>query len=118
MPVPLWCKELLGAWLLHAGVGEGKVFRRLLKGGTRQDVAVTANVVWYAVKRCAALARLSHLAPHDLRRYARGSVMVLEQIQFLLGYASVKTTEIYRMQANLRETINDRLGIALSIDVA
>jgi integrase len=53
IPVPSWSKELLDAWLRHSGVSEGKVFRRVLKGGTRQEAGVTANVVWYAVKRCA-----------------------------------------------------------------
>jgi site-specific recombinase XerC len=33
VPVPSWSKELLNAWLRHSGVSEGKVFRRVLKGG-------------------------------------------------------------------------------------
>jgi site-specific recombinase XerC len=45
VPVPSWCKELVDAWLRHSGVSDGKVFRRLLKTGTRQDAGVTANVV-------------------------------------------------------------------------
>jgi site-specific recombinase XerC len=51
VPVPSWCKQLIDAWLQYSGVSDGKVFRRLLKGGTRQEAGVTANVVWYAVKR-------------------------------------------------------------------
>src|SRR5260370_7089364 len=51
VPVPSWSKELLNAWLRHSGVNEGKVFRRVLKGEKRQEAGVTANVVWYAVKR-------------------------------------------------------------------
>src|SRR5882724_9645803 len=68
IPVPSWSKELLDAWLRHSGVIEGKVFRRVLKGGTRQEAGVTANVVWYAVKRCASQTGIANLAPHDLRR--------------------------------------------------
>jgi site-specific recombinase XerD len=56
VPVPSWSKELLNAWLQHSGVSEGKVFRRVLKSGKRQEAGVTANVVWYAVKRCASQA--------------------------------------------------------------
>src|SRR5260370_4903826 len=67
LPMPSWCKELIDAWLRHSGVSEGKVFRRVLKGGIRQEAGVTANVVWYAVKRCACQAGLANLAPHDLR---------------------------------------------------
>jgi hypothetical protein len=51
----------------HSGVSEGKVFRRVLKGGMRQEADVTANVAWYAVKRCACQAGIANLAPHDLR---------------------------------------------------
>jgi hypothetical protein len=36
---------------------------------------VTANVVWYAVKRCASQAGIANLAPHDLRRYAESGIM-------------------------------------------
>jgi integrase len=79
IPVPSWSKELLDAWLPHSGVIEGKVFRRVLKGGTRQEAGVTANVVWYAVKRCASQAGIANLVPHDLRRYAPACAMVVEE---------------------------------------
>ena len=62
IPVPSWSKELLDAWLRHSGVREGKVFRRVLKGGTLREAGVTANVVWYAVKRCACQAGITNLA--------------------------------------------------------
>jgi hypothetical protein len=51
MPTGLW--ELVDVWLRHSKVSEGKVFGRVLKNGARQDAGGTANVVWYAVKRCA-----------------------------------------------------------------
>jgi integrase len=68
VPVPWWAKELVDTWLRHSGVSDGKVFRQVLKGGMLQPSGVTANVVWYAVKRCAELAGIKNLAPHDLRR--------------------------------------------------
>jgi site-specific recombinase XerD len=68
VPVPAWCKGLVDAWLCESGVSEGKVFRRILKNGARQDAGVTANVVWYAVRRCAKRVGIDNLAPHDLRR--------------------------------------------------
>ena len=74
IPVPSWSKELLDAWLRHSGVIEGKVFRRVLKGGTRQEAGVTANVVWYAVKRCASQAGIANLAPHDPSSHLRPPV--------------------------------------------
>jgi integrase len=63
VPVPSWSKQLLDAWLRHSGVSDGRVFRRVSKLGKRQEAGVTANVVWYAVKRCARQAGIANLAP-------------------------------------------------------
>jgi site-specific recombinase XerD len=104
-------------------VNEGKVFRRVLKNGERQDAGVTANVVWYAVKRCAKRAGIGNLAPHDLRRscarLCHGCGGELEQIQFLLGHASVQTTERYvGCKQKLKEAVNDRFVVSLAHDAA
>lgn len=61
-PVPAWCKGLVDVWLRHSGVSEGKMFRRALKNGAQQNAGVTANVVWYAVKRYAKRAGIDNLA--------------------------------------------------------
>lgn len=55
------------------------------------------------------------IAPHDLRRTCAKLCHVnggeLEQIQFLLGHASVLTTERYLgCKQNLEEPVNDRFG--------
>jgi integrase len=122
VPVPTWCKGLV-VWLRHSGVSEGRVFRRVLKNGARQDAGVTANVVWYVVKRCAKLAGIDHPAPHDLRRSCARLCHLyggeLEQIQFLLGHSSVQTTERYiGCKQNLREAVNDRFEISMVRDAA
>jgi integrase len=78
VPVPSWCKALVDAWLRHSGVSEGKVFRRVLKGGVLDGAGVTVNVVWYAVKRCAGRAGLSNLAPTIFVAHAPGSAMSAE----------------------------------------
>jgi integrase len=121
--VPSWSKELIDARLLHSGVSEGKVFRQVFKGGVIQPSGVTANVVWYAVKRCAGQVGIGNLAPHDLRRtcarLCHGSGGELEQIQFLLGHASVQTTERYiGSKQKLQDAVNDRLGISVASDSA
>src|SRR5579863_9558431 len=118
VPVPLWSKQLLDSWLSHSGVSEGQVFRRVLKVGKRQEAGVTANVVWYAVKRCARQAGIPNLAPHDLRRscarLCHDCSGELEQIQFLLGHASVQTTERYiGSKQQFQDAVNDRLGISV-----
>jgi integrase/recombinase XerD len=123
VPIPSWSKDLLNVWLQHSGVSEGKVFRRVLKGGMRQEAGVTANVVWYAVKRCVRQAGISNLAPHDLRRtcarLCHGCGGELEQIQLLLGHASVQTAERYiGSKQKFQDAVNDRLGISVACETA
>src|SRR5271167_1469087 len=76
-------------------------------------VLLNKKVVWYAVRDCSKRIGLEHLAPHDLRRtcarlcHTHGGE--LEQIQFLLGHASVLTTERYLgCQQNLGHPVNDK----------
>jgi len=119
VPIPSWCKELVDTWLRHSGVNEGRVFRRALKGGIVEGTGVTANVVCYTVKRCAGDVGINNLAPHDLRRtcarLCHGCGGELEQIQFLLGHASVQTTERYiGSKQKLQDAVNDRLGISVA----
>ena len=76
------------------------------------------DVVWYAVKRYAKRIGPDHLAPHDLRRtcarLCHEAGGELEQIQFLLGHASVQTTERYiGCKQNLKEAVNDRFQFSL-----
>ena len=118
VPVPIWCKSLIDTWLRGSRVTEGKVFRRVSKNGTRQNDGVKTDVVWYAVKRYAKRIGLDYLAPHDLRRtcarLCHEAGGELEQIRFLLGHASVQTTERYiGCRQNLREAVNDRFEISL-----
>jgi integrase len=70
------------------------------------------------VKGAARHAGIRDLAPHDLRRtcarlcHTAGGE--LEQIQFLLGHASVQTTERYLgCKQKLSQAVNDDLGLEL-----
>jgi integrase len=117
VPIPTWCNKLIDLWLQSAHVTQGKVFERASKDGTKQDNEITTSVVWSAVKRYAKQIGIAHLAPHDLRRtcarLCHDAGGELEQIQFLLGHASVQTTERYiGCRQNFREAVNDRLRIS------
>jgi integrase len=119
VPVPDWCKALIDSWLRASGVIEGKVFRRIWKNRTERSSGVTTDVVWSAVKQYAKRIGIDHLAPHDLRRtcarLCHGAGGELEQIQFLLGHASVQTTERYiGCRQKLKEAVNDRFRILLA----
>jgi integrase len=119
VPVPTWVKELVDRWMLAAKVTEGHVFRAVSRHGTAWGRGISENVVWYVVRQCALRLGLEHLAPHDLRRTCAKLCHVnggeLEQIQFLLGHASVLTTERYLgCKQNLEEPVNDRFGCLFS----
>jgi site-specific recombinase XerD len=102
-----------------ADVTDGRIFRAVSRQGTAWGKGVSENVVWYVVRNCAQRMQLDHLAPHDLRRTCAKLCHVnggeLEQIQFLLGHASVLTTERYLgCKQNLEEPVNDRFGCLFS----
>ena len=75
-------------------------------------------MVWYVVRQCRRRVGLEHIAPHDLRRtcaklcHSNGGE--LEQIQFLLGHASVLTTERYLgCKQNLGHPVNDLFDLKI-----
>ena len=81
------------------------------------------DIVWRAVKRWARRAGIENLTPHDLRRgcarLCHGAGGELEQFQFLLGDASVQTTERYiGCKQKLKAAFNDRFRISLTNDAA
>jgi site-specific recombinase XerD len=69
------------------------------RGDQVQGSALSEKVVWQLLQGYAATAGVPGIAPHDLRRtcakLCRAAGGELEQIQLLLGHASVQTTERY-----------------------
>jgi len=113
VPIPSWVKEAIDQWASAAGIKEGRLFRAVSRSGRAWGHGITQNVVWYVVKVCCEQAGLERIAPHDLRRtcakLCHTSGGELEQIQFLLGHASVQTTERYLgCKQNLGQPVNDR----------
>jgi integrase len=93
----MWVKEAVDRWMVEAKISGSRVFRAVSRHGTPWGKGISESVIWYVVRRSAERAQLDHLAPQDLRRTcaklchtAGGEI---EQIQFLLGHASVLTTE-------------------------
>ena len=112
VPIPVWVKAALDEWTAEAGITQGRIFRAVGRAGKVWGNGVSQNVVWYVVKTCCERAGLQHIAPHDLRRtcakLCHSSGGELEQIQFLLGHASVQTTERYLgCKQNLGHPVND-----------
>ena len=99
IPVPTWVKVAMDAWTSAAGVADGFIFRPVNRAGRVQGVGLSEKVVWQLLQGYAAAAGVPGIAPHDLRRscakMCRAAGGELEQIQLLLGHASVQTTERY-----------------------
>jgi integrase len=118
VPVPNWVKVLIDEWADAARIREGKIFRAINKSGRLWGSGITEKVVWWTVLEYSKPLGFENLAPHDLRRtcakLCRASGGDLEQIQLLLGHASIQTTERYLgTKQNLANAVNDHLGIEL-----
>lgn len=112
VPVPGWVKQTLDTWMREAAITEGLVLRSL-KGVSISPNAVMNLVMGYG-------RQLGwKLTPHDLRRtcakLCRSAGGELEQIQLLLGHASIQTTERYLgTRQNLVDAPNDRIDCGTS----
>jgi integrase/recombinase XerD len=120
VPMPVWVKVAIDAWTTPAGVTDAHVFRSVNRGGHPLGAALSEKVVWQMLRPYAAVAGVPGIAPHDCRRTAaklcRAAGGELEQIQLLLGHASVQTTERYLgTKQDLVHAPND--GIKLRVAV-
>jgi integrase/recombinase XerD len=123
VPVPLWVKQLLDRWLAAAAITEGPLFRTLRKGGAlgRDGKPLSDDLIYTLVRRSGAAISHPQLTPHDLRRtcakLCRKAGGDLEQIQLLLGHASIQTTERYLgTKQDLVQAVNDRVKIRVGVD--
>lgn len=117
--LPHWVKQLLDVWLAAAGISQGPVFRTVRKGDRLGGPeAVSEDLIYSLVRECGAAIGHPDLAPHDLRRtcakLCRKAGGELEQIQMLLGHASIQTTQRYLgTEQDLVQAVNDRVKIRL-----
>jgi integrase len=98
-PMPTWVKVAIDAWATPADVTTGHVFRSVNRADRVVSDGLGEKVVWQLIRPYAETAGVPGIAPHDLRRtcakLCRAGGGELEQIQLLLGHASVQTTERY-----------------------
>jgi integrase len=121
--VPLWVKRFLDAWLAASGIRSGALFRTVRKGGKTvgPDQPLSEDAIYSLVKQSGAAIGHPDLSPHDLRRtcakLCRKAGEELEQIPFLLGHASIQTTQRYLgSKQDLVQAVNDRVKIRLDRD--
>lgn len=98
------CLAFVDAWLEHAGIIEGAVFRGFYKGAQRLRPGRLTTRSVRKILECYPVmidGKLSKVAPHDLRRtyacrlFDDGKGLAIEAIQQNLGHADVKTTLRY-----------------------
>src|ERR1700675_1442971 len=116
VPVPLWAKRAVDEWTGAAAIADGAIFRRVSRLDKVWGHRITPKAIWHVVKAAPKRADTQNLAPDDLRRTCARLCHLaggeLEQIQFLLGHASVQTTERYLgCKQKISEAVNDRIGI-------
>ena len=116
VPVPGWVKEAVDRWTGAARIATDSVCRAVDRSDQVWGKGIDTKVIWTVVRRRAQACGLKNVAPHDLRRtcarlcHEAGGEM--EQIQFLLGHVSIKTTGRYLgCKQKLQNAVNDRLRI-------
>jgi integrase len=100
-------------------LADGHIFRPVNRAGAVTGERLGEKVVWQMLRRYAAEVGMPGIAPHDPRRtcakLCRAAGGELEQIQMLLGHASVQTTERYLgTKQDLANAPNDAIKLRVS----
>ena len=114
--VPLWVKKAIDAWAAGAGLRDGRLLRAIRKNGKVSGTGLSGWTIWRVVQASAEGIGIERFGAHDLRRtcakLCRKAGGDLEQIRFLLGHASIQTTERYLgAEQDIAVAVNDNLGL-------
>jgi integrase len=116
VPLPVSAKAAIDEWTMAAGIRSGPLLRRLSKSGRILPGKISGWAVWSVVVTSARAIDIEDFGAHDMRRscarLCRQKGGEIEQIQFLLGHASIQTTEAYLgSRQKIAVAVNDDLGI-------
>ncbi|MGI9071306.1 MAG: tyrosine-type recombinase/integrase [Bryobacteraceae bacterium] len=79
IPIPNWVGDAVHLWLSAAEITNGPIFRAINKAGRIPVAGFSPKVIWGVVKEACAQCGLANVAPHDLRRTVRASVIRLAE---------------------------------------
>jgi site-specific recombinase XerD len=119
IPMSDWCKNVIDQWAKAAEINHGCIFRRIRRGDHLASDCMTAQAIYDVVAEYSRKLGFDNLAPHDCRRtfakLAHKGGSPIEQIQYSLGHASIRTTEIYLgIEQNLTDAPCDHLGLSVA----
>jgi len=114
--VPIWVKHGINAWMIAAGIEDGRLLRSVSKSGKINRDTLSDWAVWSVVEQSSKQIGIERFGAHDLRRtcakLCRKNGGDLEQIKFLLGHSSIQTTERYLgSDQEIAIAVNDNLGL-------
>jgi site-specific recombinase XerD len=117
IPMPDWCKDIIDQWAEATKINHGCIFRRIRRGDHLASDCMTSQAIYDVVAEYSRRLGFNNLAPHDCRRtfakLAHKGGSPIEQIQYSLGHASIRTTEIYLgIEQNLADAPCDHLGLS------
>lgn len=115
IPVPGWVKAAVDRWAEAAQIHSGTILRAMNRHGRITHGSLTGQALFDLAAQYGRRIK-AEVRPHDLRRtcakLCRKHGGELEQIQLLLGHASIQTTERYLgTKQNLEDAPNDHLGL-------
>ena len=118
--MPTWTKVAIDAWTSAAGLADGYLFRPVNRADHPGGEHLGEKVVWQMLRLYAGAIGMPGIAPHDARRtcakLCRAAGGELEQIQLLLGHASVQTTERYLgTKQDLVNAPNDAIKLRVAV---
>lgn len=119
-PMPNWVKVAMDAWTSSADIATGYVFRPVNRAGAVMGERLGEKAVWQMLREYAGETGVPGIAPHDLRRtcakLCRAAGGELEQIQLILGHASVQTTDRYLgTRQDLVHAPNDAIRLKVAV---
>jgi site-specific recombinase XerD len=120
VPMPHWVMLAIDAWTLAASIVSGHVFRPVNRADLISSERLGEKAIWLMLRQYARAIGIPSIAPHDARRtcakLCRAAGGQLEQIQMLLGHASVQTTERYLgTKQDLVHPPNDGINLTLAM---